>query len=111
LARTAVSRVREFLKTSSSDELKWTEESTRALKQYVQLHHCSDRKIQSIRSLAKTHALIDKRNNAHPSTTIKIHIDDVAFACQLQIFDRTNWWESGQSSTWRTFPADEPNPL
>jgi hypothetical protein len=44
-------------------------------------------------------------------STIKIDLDDVTFACQLQIFDRTNWWEIGRTSTWRTFPADESNDL
>lgn len=110
-ARAAVSRVRELIKMSSSIELNWTEESTRALRQYAQLHHCSDRKVQSIRSIAQTHALLDKLKNAEPSGKMKIHIDDVAFACQLQIFDRTNWWKNGQSSTWRTFPDDEPDAL
>ena len=82
-----------------------------ALNQYALLHHFSDRKIQSIQSIARTHALLVKHNNTPPMSTIKIDLDDVTFACQLQIFDRTNWWEIGRTSTWRTFPADESNDL
>jgi len=110
-AKTAVQHVQGLLKSSSSIEIKWTPESMQALNQYALLHHCSDRKIQSIQSIARTHALLVKHNNTPPMSTIKIDLDDVTFACQLQIFDRTNWWEIGRTSTWRTFPADESNDL
>ncbi|MBT6162836.1 MAG: ATP-binding protein [Crocinitomicaceae bacterium] len=109
LARSTVMAVREELKSSSSGNWRWKGESTAALQAHVRLHRCSERKIQSIKSVAHTHALITNMNPLNAAIKTEIDLADVAFACQLQIFDRTNWWESGQSSSWRTFPPDETN--
>tara|TARA_B100000768_G_C11281725_1_gene379013 strand:+ start:2797 stop:4401 length:1605 start_codon:yes stop_codon:yes gene_type:complete len=94
----AVSSVRSVLHTKHLDSSKWSSKAEDAIRLHAQQHGCSMREIQSLKSIALTHSLLLKSN--------EIGLDSIAFACQMRIFSRPNWWENGQNTTWRAFLSD-----